>query len=173
MVRRLLMVAVALALTMAMAPLADAGPASTAAVTGFSTNALDADGCFRLVLCARAHQVEKGDDVKESYHCHFVDDDFWGTPVLPKRAMKWTYENTQHLKDWESCKVPVEPPYRWFSDVEDILSGDTACWMYTNAQGEDIGDSSWRMVITPSGNVNVTVVYDPPVFEGPDCPPSP
>ena len=162
MVRRLVMVAIALALTMAMVPLAGAGPASTAAVRDFFTNALDADGCFRLVHCAQAHQVIKGDKVKENYHCRFVNDEFWGIPALPRRAMKWDYERSDGLID---CTIDgLEGPYRWFSDIEQLLTDD-GCFMYTNAQGEDIGKSSWRMVITPSGNVNVTVVYDPPVFE--------
>ncbi len=169
MVGRLIMMAMALALAMAVALPASAGPAATNAVADFNTNALDADGCFRLVHCSQAHQVVKGDIARESYNCQFVDDDFWGTPVLPKSAMKWDYENTAVLENWADCTVPVEPPYRWFSDVEDILTGDL-CWMYTNAKGADIGDSSFRMVITPSGNVNITVVYDPPVMEGPECP---
>ena len=154
---------------MAVALPAGAGPASSEKVMDFYTNALDASGCFRLVHCSQAHQIAKGDIVKENYRCQFVDDDFWGTPVLPKNAMQWDYENTKDLENWDQCTVPVEPPYRWFSDVHDILTEDTLCWMYTNEADMDIGNSSFRMVITPSGNVNVTVVYDPPVFEGPEC----
>ena len=105
------------------------------------------------------------------YQCQFVDDGFWGTPVLPTTNMKWNYDNTLAL-DWDNlgCDYAVEPPYRWFSDVVDILTGDDLCWMYTNEFGEDIGDSSFTIKITPSGNANITVVYDPPVFEGPECP---
>jgi hypothetical protein len=137
-------------------------------VTDFYTNALDADGCFKLVHCSQAHQVAKNDRVKEHYQCEFVEDDFWGTPALPESAMKWDAENSAEI-DPANCTVPIDPPYRWFSDVEDIMTGDL-CWMYTNPEGQPIGDSSFRMVITPSGNANVTVVYDPPVFEGPECP---
>ena len=142
------------------------GAANNELVRDFYTNALDADGCFRLVHCSFGHQVTKGDVVRENYQCQFVDDEFWGTPVLPDNAMVWDYNNTIDLTG-EGCDVPIPGPIRWFSDVEDILTMD-GCFMYTNPSGEDIGDSSFRIVITPSGNVNVTVVYDPPVFEG-DC----
>ena len=158
MVRRLVVVAVAIVLAVAVALPAEAGPAVTERVTDFYTNALDADGNFRLVFCSHAHQVVRDGKVKETYHCEFVTDDFWGEPALPTKAMRWDYESSDGLQD---ATIPgLAGPYRWFSDVEDILTGDN-CWWYTN---------DWTTVITPSGKVNVTVVYDPPVIEGPDCP---
>ena len=158
MVQRSAMAAVVVALVIAVALPAGAGPATTEKVTDFYTNALDADGNFRLVFCSHAHQVVKDGKVTETYHCEFVADDFWGDPVLPATAMRWDYESSEGLQD---ATIPgLEGPYRWFSDVEDILTEDN-CWWYTN---------DWTMVITPSGNVNVRVVYDPPVIEGPDCP---
>ena len=134
-----------------------ADPASTATVTDFQTNALDADGNFRLVQCSSAHQTVKGDKVTETYTCEFVYDEFWGEPVLPAKAMHWDYESSTDLED--ETIAGLEGPYRWFSDIEDILTQDN-CWWFTN---------DWRMTITPSGNVNVSVVYDPRVMEGPAC----
>lgn len=172
---RIFAIAVTLAFTMAMAPLASAGPenkALTSGATDFETNALDADGCFRLVHCSHAMQVDRGDVVKENYRCTFVDDalGFWGTPALPTSAMVWDYDSSMDL-DGDDCPIdPLLGPYRWFSDIEAIQNPGVACFMYTHATGDGDTNSSWRMVITPSGNVNVTVVYDPPVFEGPDCP---
>ena len=162
-------VGTSLALALVFSSPVSAGRANPAMVKDFETQALDAAGCFRLVHCAHGQMVDRGDVVKESYRCEFVDDDFWGTPVLPDHAMTWDYESTKDITG-EGCDVPLAGPFRSFSDVLDILSGDTQCWMYTNESGEDIGDSSIRARITPSGNVNVTVVYDPPVFEGPECP---
>lgn len=133
------------------------GPAEPAQVNDFYTNALDADGNFRSVLCTHAQQVAKGGKFKETYACEFVSDAFWGDPVLPTRAMRWDYESSTNLVD--VTITGLKGPYRWFSDVQDILSDDL-CWMYTN---------DWTMVITPSGKVNITVVYDQPVFEGPEC----
>jgi hypothetical protein len=160
--------AVPVALMMAMAPLAKAGPegpANTETVTDFFTAALDADGCFRLVQCPRAHQVDIGDTVvRENYQCYFTDG--LGTPVLPTRAMVWDYASSMDLTG-DGCPIDIEGPYRWFSDIEDILDPDD-CFMYTHAKAGNETDSNWRMVITPSGNVNVTVVYNPPVFEIPD-----
>lgn len=162
---KLALLAVILLFALINVPQAEAkGPASTNKVNDFYTNALDAEGCFKLVHCSHAHQVDRGDVVKENYRCQFVYDGFWGMPVLPDSAMIWNYENTTELTG-EGCDVAVAGPLRWFSDVEQILTMDD-CFMYTNPTGEDIGDSSFRMVITPSGNVNVTVLYDPPVFEG-------
>ena len=161
MVRRLVIMGVAVALVMAVALPADAGgvPAVTSKVTDFYTNALDAEGDFRSVHCSHAHQVIKGDKVFETYRCEFVSDAFWGDPVLPTRAMRWDYESSQDAGP--DATIPsISGPYRWFSDIEDLTSSDL-CWWYTN---------DWRTVITPSGNVNVRVVYDPPVIEGPDCP---
>ncbi len=134
-----------------------ADPASTARVTDFTTNALDADGNFRLVHCNSAHQTVKGDKVTETYTCEFISDVFWGDPVHPATAMHWDFESSEDLED--ATIEGLEGPYRWFSDIEDILTGDN-CWWFTN---------DWRMVITPSGKVNVTVAYDPPVVDGPDC----
>ncbi len=166
-IAKIFLMAVLLSFTISITPQAKAGgPANTEMVRDFFTNALDADGCFKLVHCSHAHQVSRGEVVKENYRCQFVDDETWGTPALPDSAMVWDYDNTVDLTG-EGCEIPIPGPVRWFSDVEDILTTDS-CFMYTNAAGEDIGDSSFRMVITPSGNVNVTVVYDPPVFEG-DC----
>jgi hypothetical protein len=169
--------AVPLALMMALAPLAKAGPASTEAVMDFETQALDADGCFRLVHCSHAHQVDIGDTVvRENYRCKFVDDaGFWGTPELPTRAMVWDYASSMDIEPNDECPITtLEGPFRWFSDVEFLLPSFDGCFMYTHAAGGgNETDSNWRMVITPSGNVNVTVVYDPPVFElgdGSACP---
>ena len=158
---RLVIVAMIVALVMAVALPAGAGPAVTNKVVDFNTNALDADGNFRLVNCSHAKQVIKGDIARETYSCKFVSDSFWGDPVLPTRAMRWDYESSDGLSD---ATIPgLEGPYRWFSDIEDILTGDD-CFMYTN---------DWTTVITPSGNVNVKVVYDPPVFELPNGDPCP
>jgi len=160
---------VSLAIAIAIANPAMAGRAAPNMVKDFDTQALDAAGCFRLVHCSHGQMVDRGAVVKESYRCKFVDDDFWGTPILPDRAMRWNYESTKAITG-EGCDVPLAGPFRWFSDVMDILTGDTQCWMYTNASGEDIGNSRINARITPSGNVNVTVLYNPPVFEGPECP---
>ena len=169
MIRRLVMVAVAVVLSMAVALPAGAGPAMTDKVADFLTAAMDAEGCFKLVHCAHAHLTFKDSKASETYTCEFVLEDVpgLGPPVLPDSAMQWNYENTSALPNWQDCTFAVEPPYRWYSDIEDILTGDT-CFMYTNSLNSDIGDSSWQIVITPSGKVNVTVKYDPPVFELPD-----
>ncbi len=134
-----------------------ADPASTATVTDFETQALDAEGQFKQVECSSAHQTVKVDKVTETYTCKFISDGFWGNPVLPATAMHWDYESSTDLVD--DTIEGLEGPYRWFSDIEHILIPDDCFWF----------SNDWRMVITPSGKVNVSVVYDPPVEDGPDC----
>lgn len=153
--RRFVLMSAVLALAMGMALPVSAAPATTERVDDFFTLGLDADGNFKTLFCDSAHQTWKGDAVREDYSCHFEQFlDLWGTgtsdfgpAVLPDRAMKLNPDTTTLV--------------RWWSDVSDILEvPDVDCWMYS----ED-----FSVVITPSGNMNATVVYDPPHFEGPDC----
>jgi hypothetical protein len=158
------MVAVVVVLTMAVALPAYAGPdsAETYTATDFYTGALDANGDWKLVHCTFAKLTLMDGKACETYRCQFEPG---GDAVLPERAMKWNYENS----------LPITGPWRWYSDVEVInnIDGDPACFMYTQALGDPPGDSSWEEVLTPSGAVNVTVKYRPPVFQIPDgtaCP---
>ena len=154
---KLVMVAVVVVLSMALAIPAGAGP--KVEVTDFTTNALDAEGNFRLVECSKADQItDKFGKIKEIYHCAFVSDGFWGTPVIPVTKMHWDYASSDGLAD--DTIIGLEGPYRWFSDIEDISSSGDLCWMYSN---------NWRMELEPSGQVQVKVEYSPPVIEGPDC----
>ena len=175
MVRGLVIIFLAVVLSIAMTLPAGAGPAATDKVTEFYTAVLDAEGCFKLVFCNNAHLTFKDGKATETYQCEFVLEGGagLGVPAIPESAMTWDEENTV-LIDSSGCTVPIDPPYRWYSDVEDILNPDT-CFMYTHSKDTDIADtnSSFTMVITPSGNANVTVKYGPPVFEQPDgsaCP---
>jgi hypothetical protein len=128
-----------------------ADPASTATVTDFETQALDAAGQFKQVECSSAHQTVKGDKVTETYTCEFLPGSWLGAPALPAKAMHWDYESSTGLVDGF---LSISGPYRWFSDIEHILTPDDCFWF----------SNDWRMVITPSGKVNVTVVYDPVDF---------
>ena len=144
-------------IAMGMALPASAAPAATEKVNDFYTAGLDADGQFQLMFCSHAQSTTTATKASETYRCAFADGG-WGTPALPTRAMRWDYDSTVGLHD---DTFNIDGPYRWFSDVEDIVSGFDACWLYSN---------DWSMVITPSGNVNVTVKYAAPfVFEGPAC----
>lgn len=175
MYKKLFVLAVAVVFTMAMVPSASAGAGGNSQrLSDFETLALDADGCLKLVECS-AHMVTLPDGtVRENYRCELVEDpDFWGTPALPANAVIWDEVNSAELTG-EGCTIVIPGPYRFFSDVEEGLTND-GCFMYTNAKGTDIGDtgSGFRQVVTPSGNVNITIVYDPPVFElgnGDPCP---
>ena len=148
-----------------MAAPAGAGPldrAFTNRVTDFQTFALDAEGNFKSVLCSHGQQVTMGEVVRETYNCKFDGGQGLGDAVLPKKAMRWDYDSTSGLGP--DANFGIYGPYRWYSDIYDILTEDLLCWMYTD---------DWTTVITPSGNVNATVVYTPPLFEGSECPPAP
>ena len=175
MYKKLFLLAMSVVFMMAITQPAGAGPAVTDKVEDFFTAILDADGCFKLAHCKKAHLTFKDAKASETYQCEFVPEGGagLGVPAIPESAMTWDEENTASINS-SGCTVPIDPPYRWYSDVEDILNPDS-CFMYTHPKGTDIADtdSSFRMVITPSGNANVTVKYGPPVFEQPDgsdCP---
>jgi hypothetical protein len=158
MVQKFVTMVAAMVLVLAVALPAGAGPdkAETYTATDFYTGALDANGDWKLVHCAFAKLTLMDGKANETYKCEFDDDG----AVLPKKAMKWNYENS----------LPITGPWRWYSDVEDIngIYADPACFMYTQGFGELPGDSSWSLVITPSGHANATVKYRPPVPEHPD-----
>ena len=164
--RRFAVVVAAFAVVVATALPATAAPASTEKVEDFYTLGLDADGDFKTVFCHKAHQVWKGDKVKENYSCYFEEyEDLWGpdtsaflgAAVLPVKAMKWDPASTSLIV---GNNLGVTD-FRWYSDVVDVLDMfGPDCWMYSY---------DFRAVITPSGNMNAKVVYDPPVFEG-ACP---
>jgi hypothetical protein len=127
-------------------------------VADFYTAALDADGQFKMVHCTEAKMGVKADVIKESYKCMFLDDSFLGPPALPAEGMTWDYASSTALHD---DFFNIDGPYRWFSDVEDIVSGFDLCWLYS---------TDWTMKIDSSGKVNVKVLYYAPfVWEGPDC----
>ncbi len=151
MVRRLVIMGVAVALVMAVALPARAGPrnAETYTARDFYTGALDANGDWKLVHCAFANLTLRDGNATETYKCQFEPG-----AVLPVEAVRWNYENTSGS-------------WRWYSDVEDInnIDGDSACFMYTSPAGEPPGDSSWSLVITPSGSAHSTVKYRPAVWD--------
>jgi hypothetical protein len=138
---------------------AGAGPnkAETWTARDFYTGALDANGDFKLVYCYFAKLTLIDGKANETYKCQFLED---SGAVLPDHAMQWDYESS----------YAISGPWRWYSDVEAInnIDGKPDCFMYTQPMGEDPGESSWSEVLTPSGRVNVTVKYRPPVFEIPN-----
>ena len=138
---------------------AGAGPnkAETYTYTDFYTGALDANGDWKLVHCTFAKLTLMDDMATETYKCEFDPD---GDAAIPKHAMTWNYDNS----------FDISGPWRWYSDVEAGLDidGDPTCFMYTSEKDEDPGDSSWSLVITPSGKANATVKYRPAVFQHPD-----
>jgi hypothetical protein len=158
-VRGLIIMAMAVVLAIAIALPAGAGPskAQTYTATDFFTGALDANGDFKTVYCKFAKLTLLDGKASETYHCEFLSD---SGAVLPESAMTWNYENS----------YAISGPWRWFSDVEDInnIDGDPTCFMYTQPKDAPPGDSSWSEVLTPSGQVNVTVKYRPPYFGHPD-----
>ena len=141
---KLVMVAVVVVLSMAFAIPAGAkgGDKVKVEITeAFTTNALDAGGNFRLVECSLAVQTtDKNGKIKESYDCMFVSDAFWGEPLLPLTKMKWDYASSEGLGP-DATYPTLYGPYRWYSDIENILSGFDNCWMYSN---------NWRMELKPS-----------------------
>ena len=158
---KLVMMAVVIVLSLALAIPASAkgGDKVTVEETDFLTVALDANGDYKVVDCSKAVQTtDKNGKIKENYNCMFVYHDSFGNAELPAMKMKWDYASSDGLED--DTIDGLEGPYRWFSDIEDILSGDL-CWMYSN---------NWRMELKPSGEVKIKVEYIPPyVIEGPDC----
>lgn len=127
-------------------------------VGDFVTAGLDANGQFKLISCTEGKMGIKDDVIKESYKCVFLDDSFLGPPTLPAEGMTWDYASSAVLHD---VNLGIDGPYRWFSDIEDIVSGFDLCWLYS---------TDWTMKIDSSGKVNVKVLYYAPfVWEGPDC----
>ncbi len=147
MVRRLVMMAVAVVFAMGLVRSVDAR-AVPDKLTNFWTTALDGDttddsNSFNWVFCSQATRVVKPDgSAVESYQCEllgFVDGetpfpgDVFGAPVFPGRAMRFDDDTGAF----------------YFSDFLFINNGGQVCFA-----------DLWFEQLTPSGKVHFRAVYD-------------
>ena len=147
MIRRLVMVAVAVTLVIAVVLPAYAGPAVVGKLKAFYTSALQGDGEFQWVYCSQATRIVKPDgSAVEEYECELsgwvegsppgMGPDIFGETVYPKKAMRFNDDTG----------------WFYFSDFLFLQDG-SVCFA-----------DEWREQLTPSGKVHFKAVYgaDPP-----------
>lgn len=148
MVRRLLILAVALAVAMAVVLPAGAAPSSAEKLTDFYTSALQGDGTFQWVHCDQATRTEKADgSAVEEYGCYLSG---WVDGVTAEQGGPLpNIFSAEIVYPHKAVRFSDETGFFYFSDFLFISSGLT----------EVVFADTWREQLTSSGRVHFTATY--------------